>query len=291
MNADLLTIAAEWVFDRGVSIFPLLLGQKTTFLKSWKPYQDRLPNPGELLSWFTKPNNLAVVCGWQGLTVIDFDMHNPGDPDWYPLWRAVCNLPETYEVATGLGRHVYFFLEEPTKSVDLAWCEIKASGRYVVGEPSIHPTGAMYSGNGLEIARVKSIEDIIPDELMKLKNNTLESPVAPIGRIASAPLDDPWVIAINPPPSVDWIKAIKSHYRILEDYFPNAKPSGRGYYMDRCPLHDDQNPSLSINPIGNTCKCMAGCNGGKTMDVINLHARLHGWSEKTAIDDLWRKIR
>jgi len=39
------------------------------------------------------------------------------------------------------------------------------------------------------------------------------------------------------------------------------------------------------------CGCLAGCNGRRPMDVINLYALLHGVDVQEAISELGEKLR
>lgn len=291
--------AAMFWYMQGVAVFPLKPKEKTPF-SSWTPYQTTLPTPDDLVRWFCgTPCNLAVVTGWAGLTVLDFDMHKPGDPDYYTTWRAVVCPPETYEVVTGQGRHVYYWLDRPTPSLNLAWVEVKSGGRYVVGEPSIHPSGRVYTGNGRPIARVRDLAALAPDGLMSCTKAAQQSPgaraavAAPTAtpKPAAVATGDAWQVASNPPPDYPPSERVKAAFRVL-DYFPQAQRSsadGR-WWVTYCPFHDDQNPSFWIDASANTCGCLAGCTS-KPLDVINLHARLNHLTDGAAIRDLVRRLQ
>jgi DNA primase len=54
---------------------------------------------------------------------------------------------------------------------------------------------------------------------------------------------------------------------VLTKYGIEAKPHGRGY-MARCPFHEDDTPSLSVDPIKNVWHCF-GCDaGGSVIDFV-----------------------
>jgi len=140
--------------------------------------------------------------------------------------------------------------------------------------PSIHPSGVRYTAveDSAPILSVKSLGDVIPNP-----------PAPEIERVVPSPL-------VNVFPSSDlWpqtiIEKIKSRISILA-YFTDAKPKGRNYYRATCLFHDDPHPSAWIDIARGICGCFTGCNGGKAMDVITLHARLHGISDKEAIKEL-----
>ncbi|MGE5073565.1 MAG: CHC2 zinc finger domain-containing protein [Anaerolineae bacterium] len=58
---------------------------------------------------------------------------------------------------------------------------------------------------------------------------------------------------------------------------------GRG----RCPFHDDQHPSLSVNFDEGYWHCFAGCGGGS---VIDFWMKLHSMSFAEAVSDLAAKM-
>lgn len=62
---------------------------------------------------------------------------------------------------------------------------------------------------------------------------------------------------------------------------PAVRKSGKHLWLN-CPLHDDANPSLSVNSENYWC-CWAGCGKG---DVIDLYMRLHSVDFISAVRDL-----
>ncbi len=278
---SLLDRAIHW-WGLGVSIVPLQLRQKTPLLRTWLPYRDRLPTPDELYSWFWRQDykNLGVIAS-RGLVVLDFD-----SLEYFRLFCSVCHPPETYEVETSRGRHLYYWIDEPVKASVLPWVEIKAGG-YVVGAGSTHPSGKVYQDNGAEIARVGRLTDVIPPGLLAATEQ--RSPRAPAPQADPEPVPDPWRVASSPElfNGPNLAATIKKRVSIL-DYFPDARPTGGGFYLARCPLHNDHNPSMWINTHLGVCGCYAGCTT-KPLDVINLHGRLNKLDNSTALDDLRRR--
>lgn len=100
--------------------------------------------------------NIGIACGPSDLVVLDED--EPGELD---RWCAAhgFDLPDTYTVNTGRGRHLYYRWDHATKSigntpkaVDGYKIDIRGDGGYVVAEGSQHASGAVYTGNGASIA-------------------------------------------------------------------------------------------------------------------------------------------
>jgi DNA primase len=73
------------------------------------------------------------------------------------------------------------------------------------------------------------------------------------------------------------------------DFFPDAQPSGNGFYKARCIFHDDHNPSLWIDPENQICNCHT-CGFEKPLDVINVFAYLHNLDEAQAIRELKKRL-
>lgn len=95
--------------------------------------------------------NPAVSCGPSDLVVLDDD----GDLD---KWAATygLTLPETYTVTTGRGRHLYYRWDhtvEKIGNVDFPdfHMDVRGQGGLVIGEGAQHVSGAIYTGNGIEV--------------------------------------------------------------------------------------------------------------------------------------------
>lgn len=76
-----------------------------------------------------------------------------------------------------------------------------------------------------------------------------------------------------------------------QDFFaPDAlQRTGAGWYLARCPFHDDRHPSFWLNTERQIGGCFAGCTP-KPVDAINLFAMLHGLDNSTAIAVLARRL-
>lgn len=82
------------------------------------------------------------------------------------------------------------------------------------------------------------------------------------------------------------ISAIKSQLGIVEvmqSYFPDWIPPASGCGACRCPLHEDNSPSCSINTEQGLFNCYAGCGGG---DVIRFVQKATGLDVPGACADL-----
>lgn len=280
MDTAFFEAAILWV-ARGIGVIPVVFRGKRPAC-AWQQYQDRLPTIVELGQWNAKPHNLGVVCGWKGLTVLDFD-----SLDGWRLWREwaqgdiIANYvaTHTYQVMTARGVHVYVFTDRTTRSRPMGFMDIKGKGGMVLAPPSIHPSGAVYQAlrDDAEIARVPSVEDILPPAWIR-EPEPMPSPTEP------ATLD-PWDVAnrAEAPMGIS-VEEIKKRVRI-ETFFSNLTPTGRGYFLALCPLHDDHNPSMWVDTGRQLCGCYVGCTK-KPLDVINLWARMKGISNDEALREL-----
>jgi hypothetical protein len=101
-------------------------------------------------SWFTKDStpNIGVVADASGLVILDED--TPGALDAWAAAHGV-DLPPTFTVTTGRGRHLYFDAGQHTYGNASPFraeghdVDVRGAG-YVVGPGSVHgATGAMYA--------------------------------------------------------------------------------------------------------------------------------------------------
>jgi len=148
----------------GIATIPILAGSKKPAL-AWKRYQSEMPSTNKLRAWFSSGGyGLAVVTGWRGLAVIDWD-------DEHKMWSWILDHPkhaaidQTYIVQTRSGLHFYFFVDEPAHCWHGDKVDVKGNGGYVLAPPTIHPSGHQYEGFGSisGIQRIESIKDLLPD--------------------------------------------------------------------------------------------------------------------------------
>lgn len=279
MNA--LQMTANYWLDHGVAVIPVAYRDKRPSLPTWREFQKRLPTAAEVGRWFqSKFTNLAIVTGWRGLTVLDFDQ-----TALYQLWRtwsidAAPHARFSYTVQTARGVHVYFFLNQPVQTMRAGTIDVKAGGGYVLAPPSIHPSGRYYRLlSDAPIMRVDSLRELLPADL-------LTTPPAPalgatVSRVAVL-TDDPWRAACHPATLADRSISEMLDGRSLFEFFPDAVKRGARYWA-RCPLHDDRNASVTIDADGRRARCWAGCAHG---DYLDWYAAINGLTLREAIRGL-----
>ena len=217
---DILLEAAKWI-NRGIGVIPIRPRDKRPALGAWKKYQGQLPTYTELLSWFQHPRNLAVITGWQFLTVLDFD-----NLDVFFTWANEKYL-QTYQVMTSRGMHVYVYLANQPQFKKLPGIDIKSTGGYVLAPPSVHPSGSEYRVFAdYPIMQVERIEDVLPKswfpERQAVKYHFLN-------RLVDY---DPWAAASNPINGSGLVDDVLANVRI-ESFFDDLQPTGNGKYIQK----------------------------------------------------------
>jgi len=150
-------VSALTCVEKGWYVFPL--GEK-----SKQPDNEFAPNgfksatndPDIVREWWSKKpkNNVGIDLGRSNLTVLDFDKGLP-PPE--------LNLPETLQVSTSRGTHVYFSGASQQTNMffnHIHIGEIKTAGGYVLGPFSLHPDGPEY------LVRVKAPIAPLPLDLL-----------------------------------------------------------------------------------------------------------------------------
>lgn len=177
-------------------------------------------------------------------------------------------------------------LENPLPgTMKLGKIDVKARGGYVLAPPSVHPSGRPYTAVNpyAPIIRMESIESVLPDEILKLK----EPDPTPVIRLGSELSDDLWQSALHPArlPSGESVIATILAGHTLFELFPTAQRRGRKYWTP-CPLHHDTDPSLAIDEDGRYARCFAGCTPPQGYDFINFYAAMNGMTNSEAIQVL-----
>jgi len=262
---NVLETALQW-HSLGIATIPILAGSKKPALPAWRQYQERLPTERELRAWWVVEYGIAVVCGWQGLTVVDFD-----DLDYWESWQAGHDPIDTYRVKTRRGWHLYFFVEEPVSCWHSEVVDVKAAGGYVLAPPSIHPSGHKYQGYGSpeQIATIASIKEVIPEyEDVPQWQPRERGPV------------DPYDAAMREPIGTS-VAEIKAAWR-WEDIIPLNGRARRGVIMTNCPLHPDDTASFAIYADGHA-HCF-GCQWHG--DLIDLFAAMNNLTVQEALREM-----
>lgn len=267
--------ALFWL-DQGVATVPLVSRSKKPVVK-WTPFKERLPTVDLINSWYQEPHNIALVCGWQNLTIIEFDLPE-SFAMWYTWQLEHCpNVLDTYRVMSSRGLHYYYYLREPVKltSIKDAPFEIKGAGRLCTTPPSVHESGHIYTGLD-DPANIKVVK---PEQILNY------SPYYPrfifIPRPKYAPCSD--TVLLESP-----IEVIKQNVSILS-FFPAARKLDNRFYLANCPLHGHKS-NFWIDTQLQLCGCYTGCNCGKAMDVIKLFSLMHDCDIRTAIIELERML-
>jgi len=289
-------IAFHWK-KMGIATIPIFYKDKRPKIK-WQEYQKTMPTDTELQTWFSKQlTNIAVITGWSGLVVLDFD-----DMSAYSQWLMWATrtgayteyvAQNTYQVRTGRGVHVYIRLPHPEQNKHLNKIDIKANGGYVLVPPSIHPSGKSYSviNSRAIILSIEALSDILPASVLTQHTELPPGITSPVRSLPAS--DDPWVVAQSAglmSPGEDVISKVRKAYRI-EQFFSNLEKTSRDgrWMVTLCPFHEDHTPSFWLDTEKQICACYAGCTP-KPLDVINLYGRLHGLSNVEAIHSLAKSL-
>lgn len=287
---------AQYFYQLGISTIPCWTRSKRPAIDHWQPYQTTLPSPSSILSWYSQERNIGVICGGAThLTVLDFDTQE-GYRKWRRWATAQGGLARqvahwSYQVRTSRGVHVYVRLARSERCRHLPGIDIKAQGGYVIGEGSIHESGAIYTRltPAMTLMRVEALSDVLPTVLL-LQAPDLPSMVTSSARlICSAQfIDDPWTLASTPPllSGTGVLERIKRQFNV-GDFFPQNQATSRDgrWRMTQCPFHDDAHPSFWLDTERNLCGCFSGCTP-KPLDVIDLYGWLYGLSNQAAIREL-----
>lgn len=280
---------AQTFYALEVATIPVHYRKKEPALGSWRPYQTQLPSPPTILSWFSQPMNIGIVTGWQGLLVLDFDELNTYHRwQWWALRQGRFSLAAriaktAYRVSTSRGIHVYLWVDTPERNRKLPGIDVKARNGYVLGEGSVHPSGALYQAltPGMIIPRVNTLSDVLPAPiLLQSDQKPNVQPLHPPSILSN----DPWsYVDRTTPITTHLVDEIRAKLRITDLLGHTERTSSDGRWLRcQCPLHDDDDPSFWIDTKQGLCGCFAGCTP-KPLDVINLYARLHGLSNREAI--------
>lgn len=289
--SETLLTARRWR-AMGQSVIPIKYKDKRPDLFQWEPYKETLPTDTELVNWFsTGDHNIGIITGVNNLVVLDFD-----DEQTYAKFvlyseklsnKKRFDIHVTYKVRSARGWHIYFYLPYPQRNLHVKGLDIKGKWGYVLTPPSVHPSGVRYSADNprATIARIEALSDILPASLLARDVSVPMEIRMPLPLVKAVQIEaDPWQSAQQAgEPNQSAVEKIKKKYDIKSFFTDIERTSLDGrYYLTRCPLHDDHNPSMWIDTTLQVCGCYSGCTD-KPLDVINLFARLNGLSNSDAI--------
>src|SRR3990172_5377936 len=195
---DILDTARFWL-SQGISTVPLLYRSKwpsgSALIRSglwqikegevkghWTPLKTRLPSEAMIELWFEDglPRNLALVTGWCGLTILEFDVPEKFSA-WY-VWHLIHNpaILNTYRVLSNRGIHYYFYLSKPCKLDTLqgSLFEVKNGGKLVTTPPSVHESGRAYT----PLDNPENIRTVTPEAILNYSPVTFAPLIFPLQR-------------------------------------------------------------------------------------------------------------
>lgn len=162
--------ALKWR-ERGFAVFPLApRGKRPLGSLVRHGFLDASKDPAIIRDWWRRvpQANIGLRTG-EGKFVVDLD-----DDDAVAWFVNACGrhggAPSTLVVRTSRGLHLFFTCGDgvPTSAGRLApGVDVRGEGAYVVGAPSVHPSGAVYTiEHDLAVARAPQwlIDLALPDE-------------------------------------------------------------------------------------------------------------------------------
>jgi hypothetical protein len=278
-RAEKLIKAAFAWRDVGVSTVPCFPNSKTPMLTSWLGLELALPDCNAIRRWFRLGlANIAVISGTGQLQILDFD-----NPERYRQWAIRAGeLANTLTETTGRGVHVFFKCGQPESKVFQECEAFGLPGHLCNTCPSIHPNGSFYQflpHTGPDIQRVE--KSVLFSLLSDVPGHHNPGPGTPVPSSTRAPGTD----------LVSRIKVSFPLVKYLEGIGVKLRPSGADFYLGKCPLHSDHNPSMWVNPSREIWGCYnPSCPGHPRGDVINLFAAIHHITTTEAIQQMARGL-
>jgi hypothetical protein len=169
-TAGLLRKALEYA-ESGFSVIPIRAGTKKP-LCAWKEFQQRRPTESEVGKWWQENPDaqIGLVTGKVSgnFAVIDFDSSDAYGRFWGS--KAAQLESETCVVTTARGRHVWVRTLNPPPSFKIpGLVDVKGEGGYVVGPPSIHPSGRKYefANPDIPFSKVMTVQEDLEDWFWK----------------------------------------------------------------------------------------------------------------------------
>ena len=245
------TLFQGFPFDDSVlNIIPLQKNSKKPAIP-WKEYQHK-KFPREQLPL---KGNFAVVCGEISdfLWILDHDA-----PPLFSLFKDI----DTRTVKTPRGYHQLFKSKEPVKREIKVLgypIDILGEGSYAVTPPSV------VDGKTYHVINHSPILEATPDEIMKRlskKERDFENP--------------------DFKAKVERFKNRVSISNVISSFLNKEHDAG-SYWTSKCPFHNDQHASFSVNDEKNYWHCFAGCGGGS---LIDFYMKLKDVDFKGAVHEL-----
>jgi hypothetical protein len=228
-------------------------------------------------------------------TALDADT----DEDFYKLCRVFEKLPyPSYLEASRRGGHLWFFFEKPIAGKNARNFGLEVAKLYGV-EAEVFPKQTITKGPGSCIRLPFGIHRKTGDRYAfagfcqnQDMIDTVVNPVKiPLEEVLKCQYKEPVKIKKEHPtesPFIDlplWEK-IKRQITVRElvERYVDLDAKGKG----KCPFHDDDSPSLSVNERENYWNCFAGCGGGS---VIDFWMKLNHMEFNEAVEDLAERLK
>ncbi len=161
-------IAALAYADAGIAVFPVQVNGKEPLAGS-ASFHDASANPEQIDRWWSEADyNLAVRLDAAGWSVIDID----GSEGEKSFAEFVGDLPETYEVKSPHGRHLYFTGDEllpPTVSRLGYKIDTRGQNSYVLVPPSV------VDGKPYEVLHDREFAKLPPGVTGRLRGRSREA--------------------------------------------------------------------------------------------------------------------
>lgn len=257
---------ARFYKKNGLSVIPIRPGKKTPKIK-WTPFQKRIMSLEEIEECFGKNSNIAIVTGKiSNIIVLDIDPRNGGDETLKGL-----KIPDTVTAETGGGGlHFYFKYPEGFDKIspfsntkEYPGVDLKADGGYIVGEPSLHPSGERY-----KFVEGKCFGEIELAEAPKWLLNLIKKMQSGNGKKNKNNSPKKANSNYNSMKTDNIFDAVNGMVGILDvwDRYGDGQETINNKIC--CPFHDDSNPSLSFKVEENYYNCFGCKAGGGPVDLV-----------------------
>lgn len=233
---------------------------------------------------------LLALDGKTKFAVIDAD----DDENFGRLTKAHKTLPvPSYLELSRRGGHLWFFFEEPVAGKTAKNFGLEIAKRNLI-EAEVFPKQAESSGPGSCIRLPFGIHTKTGVRYPFIGLGNWRQQIEAISKPNKIPIEDILKYQYQEPerkkatpiigelPLWEKVKRQITVEELVSQYVElNAKGVGK------CPFHDDENPSFSINADENYWNCFSGCGGGS---VIDFWMKLHDFDFTEAVKDLAERL-
>jgi P4 family phage/plasmid primase-like protien len=221
-------------------------GEKRPFEKEWQ----KKPYSYEEIKKYIPQENYGVLCGYEGLIIIDADTPELTE-------EVLDKLPNTFRVQTGSGGvHHYFFCPELKEKIVLTnnkhYGEVQNWGSQCVGPNCLHPNGKTY-----QIIEDSKIAKISREELINCISKFKKEKIV----LTSEKKEDEeeWIEKFIEEVSAKWIKGDRQNLALsTAGYLRKEKGLGfnntKNIILRICEKTKDQEKSSRVRAVAETFK-------------------------------------